>query len=514
MNRLKKSLSLILVGAMTFSLGLTGCNSKAKPADSAATTAPSAKAGDANADTSKPVDLVWYYIGPAAQADVGLVEAEANKYLKDKINATIKLNCLDFGSYDTKMPTKIASGENFDILFTANWAVNYPLNAARGAFVDLTPMMDKYAPKTKQLLGDTVIKGASINGKLYAIPANKEMAHNWVVCLNEDIVKELNFDTSKIKKFEDLEPMLKEVKEKKPGVYPLEAVVGESPYRLLDFEKISDDNVPGAIYFDFRDTKVVNDFETPEAKAFYNTMHKWYEAGYIRKDADTVTDYNADEKAGKIFSHIKSGKPGKAAELSLAQGVKWIQLDLTKPVATTREMNGSMQAVSKTSKNPERALMFLELFNNDKQLNNLINFGVENKHYVKKSDNIIDFAPATEGGKKSGYNPQTGWVFGNQFINYLFPTEDPQKWDKFKQFNASAKVSPLMGFNFDAEPVKTELAAIVNIKKQYFPLLETGKGNPDEVLPQMTSKMKAAGLDKVLAEMQKQVDEFNKTNKK
>lgn len=508
MNRLKKSLSLIIVGALTLSLTFTGCNSKAKPTGGTQTSAPAATTSDAKADISKPVDLVWYYIGPGPQPDVGLVEAEANKLLKDKINATIKMNCLDFGTYDNKMPTKIASGETFDIAFTSNWALNYTLNSARGAFVDLTGMMDKYAPKTKALLGDTVIKGASIDGKLYAIPTNKEMAHNWVVCLKEDIVKELNFDVSKIQKFEDLEPMLKEVKAKKPDVYPLEAVVGESPYRVLDFEKISDDNVPGAIYFDFRDTKVINDFETPEAKAFYNTMHKWYEAGYIRKDADTVTDYNADEKAGKIFAHIKSGKPGKAAELSLQHGFNWIQVDLTKPVSTTREMTGSMQAISKTSKNPERALMFLELVNNDKQLNNLINFGVENKHYVKKSDNVIDFAPDTDNGKKSGYNPQTGWVFANQFINYLFPSEDPQKWEKFKQFNSSAKASPLLGFSFNAEPVKTELAAIVNIKKQYFPLLETGKGNPDEILPQMTSKMKAAGLDKVLAEMQKQVDAF------
>lgn len=508
MSKLKKSLSLILVGALTFSIALTGCGSNSKPAANTSTTAPSASTSSTTSDTAKQVELSWYFVGPGPQADVAAIETEANKLLKDKINATIKLNCLDWGTYDTKMPTKIASGENFDILFTANWAVNYPLNAARGAFVDLTGMMDKYAPKTKALLGDTVIKGASIDGKLYAIPANKEMAHNWIVCLKEDIVKELSLDTSKITKLEDLEPLLKAVKEKKPGVYPLEAVVGESPYRVLDFEKISDDNVPGAIYFDFRDTKVINDFETPEAKAFYNTMHKWYEAGYIRKDADTVTDYNADEKAGKIFAHVKSGKPGKAAELSLQHGFNWLQVELTKPVSTTREMTGSMQAVSKSSKNPERALSFLELFNTDKQLNNLINFGVENKHYVKKSDNVIDFAPATEKGTKSGYNPQTGWMFGNQFINYLFPTEDPQKWDKFKQFNSSAKASPLLGFNFNAEPVKTELAAIVNIKKQYFPLLETGKGDPNEVLPQMTSKMKAAGLDKVLAEMQKQVDAF------
>lgn len=457
--------------------------------------------------------ISWYFIGNGPQPDVGLIENEANKYLKDKLNARIKLTCFDWGTYEDKMNVKIASGEPFDICFTANWKINYPLFAAKGAFTDLTDMMDKYAPKTKAILGDKVIKGANVNGRLYGIPALKEMAHSWGFLFKKDLINKYNLNTNSVKKFGDVEPLLKVIKAKEPGVYPLEAVVGESPYRVLDFEKIVDDDVPGAVYFDYRDTKVVNDYDTPEAKAFYNTMHKFYQAGYIRRDADSVQDYNADEKAGKIFAHIKSLKPGKNDEFTLSQGVTWTQVELTKPVSTTREMTGSMQAISKTSSNPERALKFLELFNTDPYLNNLINFGIEGRHYVKADSNTIDFAPGTQNGATSGYNPATPWMFGNQFLNYLYKVEDPQKWQKFKAFNDSAVASPLLGFTFDVYPVRNEVAALKNVKKQYFPQLETGKGDPSVVLSKMNAKFKTCGLDKVLAEMQKQVDAYLKTGK-
>lgn len=465
-------------------------------------------------DDTSMVKLKWYVIGNGQPKDAQKVQDEVNKYIKDKLNASVSITCFLWGDdYEKKMTAKVASGEQFDICFTSSWALNYGVNAAKGAYVDLTNLLGKYAPKTKALLGDAVLKGSQINGRNYAIPANKEMAHNWGFVVRQDLADKYNFDLTSIKKFTDIEPMLKVIKASEPGVYPLEAVTGESPYRSLDFEKMVDDDVPGALYGDARDTKVVNDFETPEALALFTMMHKYYQAGYIRKDADTVTDYSADTKAGKIFAAIRSLKPGKDKELSSAEGQNWTQISLTRPMQTTREMTGSMQAISKSSKNPQRALRLLELFNTDPYLNNLINFGIEGTHYVKVSDKIIDFAPATNNGKDSKYNPGTPWMFGNQFINYLFTNEDPKKWDNFKAFNASAGQSKVLGFTFDVQPVKTQIAALKSAKKQFVPGLETGKSDPSVVLPQLNAKLKASGLDTVLKEMQRQIDAFLKAKK-
>jgi len=57
-----------------------------------------------------------------------------------------------------------------------------------------------------------LLSGASINGILYAIPANKEKAHNWGFIVRMDLVKKYKLDDmfKKVKKLEDLEPYLQD----------------------------------------------------------------------------------------------------------------------------------------------------------------------------------------------------------------------------------------------------------------------------------------------------------------
>jgi putative aldouronate transport system substrate-binding protein len=511
MQKAKKIIGLALAIGMTVTM-VAGCGGNGSSTDTS-TAAPSTTAdSSAVASTSEalnPVELQWYVVGNGQPKDMDAVLAKVNEWLKPKINATLKLNIFTYGDdFEQKMGAKVQSGEKFDITFTSNWALNYIQNSAKGAFVDLTPMLDKYAPKTKAQLGENIIKGASINGKLYAIPTLKEMAHNWGFLINKKMADKYKIDLSTIKKFDDIESALKIIKEKEGanGVEAFQTLTGESAYRVLDFEKIADDYVPGAIYGDGRDTKVVNDFDTPEAKTLYNTLHKWYLSGYIRKDADTVTDFAPARKAGKVFSTLASLKPGKDKEQSLSDGVNWVQIDLTKPVSTTREMIGAMQAISKTSANPDRALMLLELMNTEPELVNLVNFGIEGTHYTKVAgkDNVYD---QTQQGK-DGYNVGTPWLFANQFNTFLNKSEDPDKWTKFKEYNSNALVSPILGFTFNTDPVKTKIAALTSVRRQFMPGLETGKSDPAVMLPKFTAKLKQAGMDDVLKEMQKQVDAF------
>ena len=463
------------------------------------------------------VKLTWYVIG-TPQKDWDLINQKVNEYIKPKLNAEIKMTMFDWGEYNDKLQTKIAAGEPFDICFTAIWTNNYRTNVAKGAFLPLNKpgkdLLSKYAPKTKKLLGDDFIKGASINGILYAIPANKEKAHNWGFIVRMDLVKKYKLDDmfKKVKKLEDLEPYLKIIKQKEPGIYPLGAYAGESPRFLLDWDKVVDDDVPVSLYPNNKSTKIINELEQPNTKALFKTVRKYYLAGYIRKDAASVTDWMSDLKAGKVFVMPQSLKPGKDAEMSISTGYQWKQIDITPPVMSTRECIGSMQAINAKSKNPERALMFLELFNTDKYLNNLVNFGIEGQHYVFKDKAKGIIAP---GPKAKDYSPGLGWMFGNQFINYIYENEDPNKWKNFEEYNKKALPLLSLGFNFDDSKVKTQVAACKSVWKQYIPMLETGSVDPDKYIPQAIEKFKRAGVDIIIKEAQKQYDDFlKKTGRK
>jgi putative aldouronate transport system substrate-binding protein len=466
-------------------------------------------------DTGNRYEIKWYFIGNGQQRDVKLIEDAVDKYLaQEGINATIKLQCYAWGDeYNNKMQMIIASGEQFDICFTSSWANYYRQNVAKGAFLDITDLAKKYAPKTWAQLHPSFITGSAINGRNYAIPANKELAHQWGLMFNKALVDKYKLDVTKVKKIEDIESMLAIIKEKEPGVVPFQNTGTENADRILDWDHIGDSGCPGSLYVDSKDMKVVNEVETPEYKAYYKLAHKYYLAGYIAKDSVSGTyDWMTERKAGKAFVWSDSLKPFANEERTASYGLDLVQVELTPPVVTTYDTTGSMQAVSKTSNNPEIVLKFLELFNTDIYLNNLINFGIEGTHWVKKGNNLIDF-PAGVTGQNSGYNPGTPWMFGNQYINYFHVGENLKKWDAFQKFNNDSIPSKSLGFNFDNEPVKSEIAACINVYKEYMPGLISGAVDPDKVLPEYLAKLKAVGMDKVIAEKQKQLDAWL-TNKK
>lgn len=520
MKELRNSLKLVLALVLVIALAVTGCGGAATETTTEETTGTdtTAEAGTdagteettetAGTDELEAVELTWYFIGNGQQDDVEAVEAEINAYLKDKINATVQLQCFDWGSYNEKLTTMIASGEEFDICFTSSWTNNYLQQAAKGAFVPLNDYFDTYLKGTADLIGETFLAGSKIDGVNYAIPANKEKAHQWGILFRVDLLEKYDLDISGVKTVADLEPLLQVIKDNEPNVYPLEALDGESPWKIMDYDRVGDDKYPGVLWNDSADLQVFNEFEAPETMEFFKTMHKYYNMGFIREDAASINDFSADFNAGKIFASTKSLKPGKDVEMSNSSGYEWVQVPMTVPVISNRDTTGSMQAISATSKNPDRAAMFLELFNTDPYLNNLINFGVEGTHYNKVSDAVIEQTDAS-----AGYNPGTGWMFGNQFINYLLPNEDPEKWAKFKAFNDESIGTQSLGFVFDAEPVKTEIAQCNNVWDQYVPALETGTVDPEEFLPMAIQAFKDAGVDKIIAEKQAQLDAWAAANK-
>jgi len=168
-----------------------------------------------------------------------------------------------------------------------------------------------------------------------------------------------------------------------------------------------------------------------------------------------------------------------------------------------------MWGIPRQADNPEASMKFLDLMYGDAELVNLLDWGIEGKHYVKVSDNVIKY-PEGVNILTNGYNLNMSWLFGNQFLAYTFEGEDPDIWQKMKEFNDQAVKSKAMGFTMDPESVKTEIAAVSNVVAQYYLVLETGSVDPDKVLPEFNQKLKSTGLDKVIAEKQRQLDAWAK----
>jgi putative aldouronate transport system substrate-binding protein len=154
-------------------------------------------------------------------------------------------------------------------------------------------------------------------------------------------------------------------------------------------------------------------------------------------------------------------------------------------------------------------MKFLELLNTDVDFYNLMCSGIEGKHWVwvDQAKRLIGY-PSGITGETSTYHPGADWMFGCVFNSYYW-TEAAAAgniWDATRKMNAAAKPSSVLGFSFVQDPVKTEMSQITNVaSEKYLPLIE-GQVDADTGIPDLQKGLKDAGIDKVIAEIQKQID--------
>ncbi|WP_123042913.1 ABC transporter substrate-binding protein [Cohnella candidum] len=534
MDRLKKKRSAIVMSLLlVISIALAGCGSN-KEEQSASSSSPSASASAQSSDSGKkpldPYEVVMVY-PDGKQNDLSSVQSAMNDYLKKtypEMNMTVKLNPIDWSAYGDKINLMMSSGEKFDLLWTANW-MNYESQVVKGALLPLDDLIKQYGPDITAAEGN-LLDGARRGGKLYGVHVHQELGNPQGIVVSKALVDKYNLDLSALKsgEFKDLEPILKTIKEKEPGVTP---AVG--PAFPLDayFNSGSMESIIGMVGLDQRNPdpnnpyKVVDGYETPRYLELAQLTHDWFVKGYINKDATTPgIDIYKKFQAKTAFASIGSdleivkdmaiGNASPMANKSTQLGVDLLQIPMNIDRLHTSKLSATLQAISQTSKDPARAMMLLNLFYKDKNLLTLMNYGVEGKHYVLKDGQIA--LPDGKSQDNVGFFHDNQWQLGNQMLNYTRVGEDPNKYQNYEQFNEMVKSqpSPLFGFVFDPEPVKNELIAVGKVQSTYDPGFKSGQLDPAVDLPKMISKLKAAGMDKIVAEAQKQVDAWRAANGK
>ncbi len=454
-------------------------------------------------DPAQPVELTWYMIGPTPE-DLPQVVAEINKYTKEKINATVKIVMFDYGDYLNKMNVVASSGEHFDICFLASWSFDMRTNATRGTIIPLDELMAKYGTETLKAVDPLFWEGSKINGKHYAIPANKEVATQDVYVFNEKYVVKYNIDVNGIKKLRDLEPYFAAIHKAEPGVFGTGALDDYQP-GTLDY--LIDPQMPGAIRMDDASCTVINQYNDHDYLELVNTYRDFYLKGYLRPDIHTAKQIK-DFKNGNQVVSILQTQP--YADLIWTRQYGWpvvVKPFFEPPIIVTSGAIGAMMAISAASEHPARAMKFLNLLNTDPYLRNLVSYGVEGVHYRKIGPTQI----SNDAPRAKNYGIPA-WSPGNNFILYTVEKDPPDKWQAFQAFNASGRKSPVFGFVFDPTALKNEIAAIKNLAEEFGPSIERGAVDPKVAIPQFLERAKNAGMDKVLAEMQRQVDAWKKTN--
>ncbi|WP_309121185.1 ABC transporter substrate-binding protein [Paenibacillus sp.] len=483
----KKRLGTTVASLLVTALALTACGG----------------GGSASQGTAEqPVELLWYTIG-TPQKDTDRVMEEVSKYTKEKIGATVKMTQIDWGDYTQKLQVMAAAGEPMDIVFTSSWAFDYVQNARKGAFLPIDDLLKEHGQGIVETLDPAFLEGSKVDGKNYGIPANKELPAQEVWRFNKQYLDKYNLDYTNVYSLESLEPLLKTIKENEPSVTPLSLDKNHKPYVPYDYVI---EGLPMAVALDTTDYKIVNLLETPEMKQALETMHKYYKAGYIPAEAATMTSATDIQTAGTWLVDRATTQPFADNLWTESLGYPIVSTPASESIIYNWSVMGSMQAISANSEYPEKAMQFLNLLNTDSYLRNLVDSGIEGVHYEKVSDNVMNNLDASK-----NYDMPT-FSLGNVMLTYLNPTDPENKWEEFQKFNDAGKPAPLLGFNFDTSNVSTEIATVQNVKEEFWSALMTGTVDPNEFTPKAIEKFKAAGLDKIIEEAQRQLDEWRAAN--
>jgi putative aldouronate transport system substrate-binding protein len=497
-----KKLSVFLALAVAAATCL-GCSKDAGPAATAAPQ-PSGTVGE-----PYTVKVHWFVSQDVPRSLKATNEA-INKLSLERAGILTDLQPIPYASWDQQMNLMMSSGEKMDA--TVIIRDNFGPYVTQGRLLPMDALLESGGQGVKGAVDDLnpmYMEVGKVNGTTYGVPTLRDLARGFGLAMRKDYAEELGLDLKKPYTLDEVEGIFQRVKQKWPDIVP---TMPQNPNgSMLNTMTMWDALTADAVLMNFGQDEpltVQNLYETETYRALVHRMHDWYNQGYILKDVSTTTDMATTYmKAGRLFSYTTNLKPGFENQESLMAGRDIVTLTYIPPFTDTNYSGYFLWGIAGNSANPEAAMGFLNLSYTDREIADMLSWGLEGTDWVvsETNPNLITY-PAGVDASNTGWGLNMGWLMGNQYITHVWEGDDPDLYTALQDYCRSAVVSKAMGFQFDQSSVKNQITAVANVREQYLLNLEDGVSDPDVVLPQFIAAMKQNGLDDIIAECQRQLD--------
>lgn len=468
------------------------------------------------------------------------VQALWNEYLKEKLNCTVTIDFLTWNDWETNYNLKLMAGEGLDLITAGTW-LDLWTNCSAGAFYDLTELLPEYAPNLYARLEPSEWEAMRYNGENLYIP--QLWYAQWTdqgYAYRVDWAQEVGI-TEPITTFDQLSEYLLKV-QAAAGTGTIPANINafythnnraENWYTYVT-AKTDDmymDLATGFTFilaYDMDEQKVYSPvFDDEIMKGYANLMKTWYDARVYNTDVLNCTDdiqarfvegltacmglHTQSYTKGfsnTFYKHYQDDPLTPQDETNESARIGFFSpCDESNNLVTINPANDCI-ALSYTCKNPERAMMFMELLYSDPYLYRLMNYGIEGELYTIDADGYympIEKADWPEGEDRTFFTN----MWGCRIDEFSYPSitwsADTEKINAHKMDIAT--VYPLTAFSFDSSMVNAEYAAMCDVVSQYMPLITYGQmADVDSTIEQFRAALKTAGIDSVINAVQQQVD--------
>lgn len=438
-----------------------------------------------------------------------VVKVINEKLEADGLNLVYEPTYIAWDAWDQKTNLMMSTGEEFELIAIMHDTKGPNVLAGNGGIIPINDLLDEHGPVLKEKLPDWAWESVKTDGKIVTVP------NFWIdVAMNEgmitfrvDMLEQHGLQPPKTTEelLNAAEVFQKNWPQDNKNVY-IKVLTEPANHLHTTYDTYPFTVVDTLIYVD-QEGQVKSWLETEEFKKDIQFMNEAYKRGLIMKDVLTAPAevINQEELAGRylfrpgdvgINDAVRETFPG-------ARNDAFYMNDTIKFRANAlRNSNG----VSATTPHPEAGIQFLNWVFSDQANFDLVQSGIEGVHWKNTGDHKKDILATTDNG--APVYELANWLLGHvEFNRYPSNIEDG-RLERRTTIAEDAINSVTIGFNFDPTNVASEYAnSMAELKTSIYPLMY-GVVDYDKGFPNALQNMKAAGLDAVVAEYDKQFQEW------
>lgn len=441
----------------------------------------------ADEGTALPTLRLWG-IGGTDGGAIQRIASALDAMIREKYGFGVELTMVSRSNYNEQLNLAFLRGEAPDVFVIYQQPAFNDLYAA-GRLLCLDDFADE-AYFESLAVPEELWPRTVRDGVRWGVTQNTETMHSEGYQLSRDVAEEFGVETGQMWTWDGLHELLLEIKAAYPDQYPTVPHYGAT-LTYIGQDSLGDDL---GVLLDERsgDTTVENLYASQTYYEFCSRMHQWYQEGLILPDAyDSQINGNIQIARGiGVGMFQRLGLAGTSSQTSL-----W----LSQP-SVDSFTNYLIWGVSAQTSHPQEAMTLLRALFSDLDIGKLLILGEEG----------IDYRITGTGSDRNIEMLDNNWSGSRWAWPTWQPLRDHYDTERWVQIPAEADFipSPAYGFVFDSSGLETKVMRCQEVVDKYNSALTCGFLDPDTAIPLFLRELEEAGIDEIIAEKQRQLDDW------
>ncbi len=487
------------MGAVLALSSLVGCGS----GDASATASSSENATVAGATKEKEAgSITIYYPGDETERFSEFLSNEFAEKIYNDLGLKVEMVFVPWDQYWTKKEIMLAANENIDLYWDG--LANLSLIVNKKQAQPLDELISEYGQDMLKVLPMSQIQGGTVDGQIFGIPSayGPSSGIYQLVCVREDILEAVGMND--LKTPDDLMEFASRAKEKFPEIKGPADIIFKPLTRYFQDNQLTWVGTDVFTVLDESTGKISSYYESEAFKKVAKFNEEMYKKGlyadelttqYNEKDARMQTGLYlwVEASIGKdreIINAVQQNAPDAELKTYILAPEK------DKYISTS---GGEVLCIPYSAKNKEGAMKFINWIYSSPENYRFAIYGVEGKDYQ-----MVDGRVEKLTQEDFFYE----WMFRNKNYQLFDKSVSDEYIDTYEHWDDNAKISSAQGFIFNNENVVEIETAITEVTASDFAPLRSGFVSFDDNYDAAVAKLKAAGIDEYVAEVQRQYDEF------